>query len=40
MPNTLKANEMRLHLGKEVDYEQKDLIVEFESNESHLLVVS
>ncbi|GAA9631405.1 hypothetical protein HpVa147_13180 [Helicobacter pylori] len=40
MPNTLKSNEMRLHLGKEVDYEQKDLIVEFESNESHLLVVS
>ncbi|GAA7249592.1 FtsK/SpoIIIE domain-containing protein [Helicobacter pylori] len=40
MPNTFKANEMRLHLGKEVDYEQKDLIVEFESNESHLLVVS
>ncbi len=40
MPNTLKVNEMRLHLGKEVDYEQKDLIVEFESNESHLLVVS
>ncbi len=40
MPNTLKANEMRLHLGKKVDYEQKDLIVEFESNESHLLVVS
>ncbi len=40
MPNTLKANKMRLHLGKEVDYEQKDLIVEFESNESHLLVVS
>ncbi|WP_187939753.1 FtsK/SpoIIIE domain-containing protein [Helicobacter pylori] len=40
MPNTLKANEMRLHLGKTVDYEQKDLIVEFESNESHLLVVS
>ncbi len=40
MPNTLKANEMCLHLGKEVDYEQKDLIVEFESNESHLLVVS
>ncbi len=40
MPNTLKANEMRLHLGKEADYEQKDLIVEFESNESHLLVVS
>ncbi len=39
MPNILKANEMRLHLGKEVDYEQKDLIVEFESNESHLLVV-
>ncbi|WQX90570.1 DNA translocase FtsK [Helicobacter pylori] len=39
MPNTLKANEMRLHLGKKVDYEQKDLIVEFESNESHLLVV-
>lgn len=39
-PNTLKANEMRLHLGKEVGYEQKDLIVEFESNESHLLVVS
>ncbi|WQS66589.1 DNA translocase FtsK [Helicobacter pylori] len=35
MPNTLKANEMRLHLGK-----QKDLIVEFENNESHLLVVS
>ncbi|GAA8624667.1 hypothetical protein HpBT321_07830 [Helicobacter pylori] len=33
-------NEMRLHLGKEVDYDQKDLIVEFESNESHLLVVS
>lgn len=29
MPNTLKANEMRLHLGKTVDYEQKDLIVEF-----------
>ncbi|MDZ5337147.1 FtsK/SpoIIIE domain-containing protein [Helicobacter pylori] len=40
IPNTLKANEMCLHLGKEVDYEQKDLIVEFESNESHLLVVS
>ncbi|GAA7126214.1 FtsK/SpoIIIE domain-containing protein [Helicobacter pylori] len=40
MPNTLKANEMRLYLGKEVDYEQKDLIVEFEDNESHLLVVS
>ncbi|RVY26008.1 DNA translocase FtsK [Helicobacter pylori] len=40
IPNTLKANEMRLHLGKKVDYEQKDLIVEFESNESHLLVVS
>ncbi len=40
MPNILKANEMRLHLGKEVDYERKDLIVEFESNESHLLVVS
>lgn len=40
MPNTLKANEMRLHLGKEADYEQKDLIVEFESNESYLLVVS
>ncbi|MCQ2983981.1 AAA family ATPase [Helicobacter pylori] len=39
MPNTLKANEMRLHLGKEADYEQKDLIVGFESNESHLLVV-
>ncbi len=39
MPNILKANEMRLHLGKKVDYEQKDLIVEFESNESHLLVV-
>ncbi|WRC26445.1 DNA translocase FtsK [Helicobacter pylori] len=40
MPNTLKANKMRLHLGKEVDYDQKDLIVEFENNESHLLVVS
>ncbi len=40
MPNTLKADEMRLHLGKTVDYEQKDLIVEFENNESHLLVVS
>lgn len=40
MPNILKANEIRLHLGKKVDYEQKDLIVEFESNESHLLVVS
>ncbi|WP_162981767.1 DNA translocase FtsK [Helicobacter pylori] len=40
MPNILKANEMCLHLGKKVDYEQKDLIVEFESNESHLLVVS
>ncbi|WRA00426.1 DNA translocase FtsK [Helicobacter pylori] len=40
MPNILKANEMRLYLGKKVDYEQKDLIVEFESNESHLLVVS
>ncbi len=40
MPNTLKANEMRLHLGKEADYEQKDLMVGFESNESHLLVVS
>ncbi|WQS48838.1 DNA translocase FtsK [Helicobacter pylori] len=40
MPDTLKANEMRLHLGKTVDYEQKDLIVEFENNESHLLVVS
>ncbi len=39
-PNILKANEMRLHLGKKVDYEQKDLIVGFESNESHLLVVS
>ncbi len=40
MSNTLKANEMRLHLGKEADYEQKDLVVEFESNESHLLVMS
>ncbi|WP_305876047.1 FtsK/SpoIIIE domain-containing protein [Helicobacter pylori] len=40
MPNILKANEMRLHLGKEADYEQKDLIVGFENNESHLLVVS
>ncbi|WP_231180142.1 FtsK/SpoIIIE domain-containing protein [Helicobacter pylori] len=40
MPNILKANEMRLYLGKEADYEQKNLIVEFESNESHLLVVS
>ncbi len=40
IPNILKANAMRLHLGKEVDYEQKDLIVEFENNESHLLVVS
>lgn len=40
MPNILKADEMRLHLGKKVDYEQKDLIVEFENNESHLLVVS
>ncbi len=40
MPNILKINEMRLHLGKEVDYEQKDLIVEFENSESHLLVVS
>ncbi len=40
MPSILKANEMRLHLGKEADYEQKDLIVEIESNESHLLVVS
>lgn len=40
MPNILKANKMRLHLGKKVDYEQKDLIVEFENNESHLLVVS
>ncbi len=40
MPNTLKADEMRLHLGKEADYEQKDLVVEFESSESHLLVVS
>ncbi|WP_162965889.1 FtsK/SpoIIIE domain-containing protein [Helicobacter pylori] len=40
MPSILKANEMRLHLGKEADYEQKDLIVEFENNESHLLVVS
>ncbi|GAA6921504.1 hypothetical protein AOH277_04410 [Helicobacter pylori] len=40
MPNTLKANEMRLHLSKEVDYGQKDLIVEFENSESHLLVVS
>ncbi|GAA8282438.1 AAA family ATPase [Helicobacter pylori] len=40
MPSILKANEMRLHLCKEADYEQKDLIVEFESNESHLLVVS
>ncbi len=40
MPNILKANEMRLHLGKKVDYEQKDLIVELESNELHLLVVS
>ncbi|GAA7582340.1 FtsK/SpoIIIE domain-containing protein [Helicobacter pylori] len=39
MPSILKANEMRLHLGKEADYEQKDLIVGFESNESHLLVV-
>ncbi|GAA6988177.1 hypothetical protein ID1001_04360 [Helicobacter pylori] len=40
MPNILKANEMRLHLGKEADYEQKDFMVEFESSESHLLVVS
>lgn len=40
MPNILKTDEMRLHLGKKVDYEQKDLIVEFENNESHLLVVS
>lgn len=40
MPNTLKTDEMHLHLGKKVDYEQKDLIVEFENNESHLLVVS
>ncbi|GAA7330349.1 FtsK/SpoIIIE domain-containing protein [Helicobacter pylori] len=40
MPSILKANEMRLHLGKEADYEQNDLIVGFESNESHLLVVS
>ncbi|GAA7904228.1 FtsK/SpoIIIE domain-containing protein [Helicobacter pylori] len=40
MPSILKANEMRLHLGKGADYEQKDLIVGFESNESHLLVVS
>lgn len=40
MSNTLKANEKRLHLGKEADYEQKDLVVEFESNESHLLVMS
>ncbi|GAA9403789.1 hypothetical protein HpHA276_09680 [Helicobacter pylori] len=40
MPNILKANEMRLYLGKEVDYEQNDLIVEFENSESHLLVVS
>lgn len=40
IPNILKANEMRLHLGKEADYEQKDLIVGFENNESHLLVVS
>ncbi len=40
MPNILKANEMRLHLGKEVDYEQKDLIVGFENSKSHLLVVS
>ncbi len=40
MPNILKANEMRLYLGKEVGYEQKDLIVEFENSESHLLVVS
>ncbi|GAA7626813.1 hypothetical protein HpMMM30_00390 [Helicobacter pylori] len=40
MPSILKANEMRLHLGKEADYEQKNLMVEFESNESHLLVVS
>lgn len=40
MPNIFKANEVRLHLGKKVDYEQKDLIVEFENNESHLLVVS
>ncbi len=40
IPNILKANEMRLHLGKEADYEQKDLMVGFESNESHLLVVS
>ncbi len=38
--SNIKANGMRLHLGKEVDYEQKDLMVEFESNESHLLVVS
>ncbi|GAA7624100.1 FtsK/SpoIIIE domain-containing protein [Helicobacter pylori] len=40
MPSILEANEMRLHLGKGVDYEQKDLMVEFENNESHLLVVS
>ncbi|MDU9746185.1 DNA translocase FtsK [Helicobacter pylori] len=40
MPNILKANEMRLYLDKEADYDQKDLMVGFESNESHLLVVS
>ncbi len=40
IPNILKANAMRLHLGKGVDYEQKDFMVGFENNESHLLVVS
>ncbi|WP_033738862.1 FtsK/SpoIIIE domain-containing protein [Helicobacter pylori] len=40
IPNILKANAMRLHLGKGVDYEQKDFMVGFENNQSHLLVVS
>ncbi len=40
IPNILKADAMRLHLGKGVDYEQKDFMVGFENNQSHLLVVS
>ncbi len=36
----LEDKVMHLHLGKGVDYEQKDFIVGFENNQSHLLVVS
>ncbi|WP_104748745.1 FtsK/SpoIIIE domain-containing protein [Helicobacter cetorum] len=40
LPNTLGASGMCLHLGKKVDYEQDDFLIEFDNNESHLLVVS